>query len=84
LAARAKAAMAVGDARLSAWLCDELLAIDAPLDSGVRGSVAAFLARERREAGIEVEAALLDHPQGEAIARRAAHFVLSLPESQLN
>ena len=84
LASRAKAASAVGDARLAAWLCEELLAIDASLDAGVRGSVAAFLARERREAGIEMEAALLDHPQAEAIARRAAHFVLSLPESQLN
>lgn len=84
LAARAKAALAVGDARLAAWLCGELLAIEVPLDSGVRGSVAAFLARERREAGIEMETQLLAHPEGEAIVRRAAHFVLSLPESQLN
>ncbi len=84
LVPRAKAALAVGDARLAAWLSVELLAVEVPLDSGVRDSVAAFLARERREAGIEMETALLDHPQAEAVLRRAAHFVLSLPESQLN
>ena len=84
LVPRAKAALAVGDARLAAWLSVELLAVEVPLDSGVRDSIAAFLARERREAGIEMETALLDHPQAEAVLRRAAHFVLSLPESQLN
>lgn len=81
---QAKQAMAGSDAHVAAWMSVQLLAVDVPLDSGVRGAIAAFVARERRDAGIEAETALLAHPQAEAILRRTAHFVLSLPEAQLN
>ena len=84
LVEQAHKAMAVGDARIAAWMAGELLSIEVSLDSGVRNAIAAFVAREREAAGITEQAQLLGHAQAEDVLRRTAHFVLSLPEAQLN
>jgi len=84
LVEQARKAMAVGDARVAAWMAVELLSVEVSLDSGVRNAIAAFVAREREAEGITEQAQLLDHAQAEAVLRRTAHFVLSLPEAQLN
>jgi hypothetical protein len=84
LVKQAHKAMAVGDARVAAWMAGELLSIEVSLDSGVRNAIAAFVAREREAAGITEQAQLLGHAQAEEVLRRTAHFVLSLPEAQLN
>jgi len=84
LVEQARKAMAVGDARVAAWMAVELLSVEVSLDSGVRNAIAAFVAREREAEGITEQAQLLGHAQAEAVLRRTAHFVLSLPEAQLN
>ena len=63
-------------------LLDQLLAIDCPRST--RDSVLAFLVELRSAHGVQANALFEDQQTAELVLRRLAHFVLSLPEAQLN
>ena len=73
---------AARDRQVIARLCDELLA--APVGSATQRGLEELLRAERDALGIE-EGRLLERPDvAEAVLRRVAHVVLSLPEAQLH
>jgi hypothetical protein len=73
---------AARDCQVIARLCDELLA--APVRSATQRGLEELLRAERDALGIE-EGRLLERPDvAEAVLRRVAHVVLSLPEAQLH
>lgn len=62
-------------------LCDELLAIEAPLET--RRMLTAFLHKERELLGRDQGELQAGNPEFEHLLRRLAHLILSLPEAQL-
>lgn len=79
--ARMQRARAATDAEIVDRLLDELLAIQAPLDT--RSKLIGFVTQERVQT-TQRDGHLLDAgPAAERILRRLAHLILSLPEAQL-
>jgi len=70
------------DERIADCLLDELLPVSCP--PSTRGEAIAFLAALRRARDVQAEALFEDQEKAELILREFAHFILSLPEAQLN
>ena len=79
--ARMEKAGARTDAAIADRMLDDLLAIQAPVET--RARVRAFLARERVDLEVEDGALLSKGADSEKVLRRLAHLILSLPEAQL-
>ena len=71
----------VGDQRVTAYLLENLLAIEPPADT--RARLARWLAFERERLGLSEEDFLSSTDKAEPLLRRLAHLILSLPEAQL-
>ncbi len=70
------------DGEIVELLLDQLLAV--PVEIDTRRGLIEFLSEERAALGLEAQG-LIEQPfQAEALLRRLAHLVLSLPEAQLH
>lgn len=70
------------DRRIVEFLIEELLAT--PVEESAQALLVEFLVEERVRLEIEEGQVHLSGPSGEALLRRLAHLILSLPEAQLS